>query len=92
MAPDPIDKVMTHQGKKWRYCCQENSGMCNGKWRVKCKGAGAPRKKEKDKQGGQGNAGEDAGEGGSPEDTNNVKRLKIMQVLTEAMQGVDFDQ
>lgn len=24
--PDPIDKVMTHKGKSWHFCCQENGG------------------------------------------------------------------
>jgi hypothetical protein len=91
-APEPINKVMTLRGKKWHYCCQENGGKCGGKWRVhkpsECKGTAAPRKRGKEKQGSRG----DADEGDNPEDSNHAKRLKIMEVLTQAMHGVDFDE
>jgi hypothetical protein len=90
-ALEPID-LMTLRGKKWHYCCQENGGKCGGKWRVhkpsECKGTAALRKRGKEKQGSQG----DTDEGGSSEDSNDVKRLKIMTALTEAMNGVDFEE
>jgi hypothetical protein len=90
-APDPIDKVMSHKGKKWHYCCEENGGKCGGKWRVhkpsECKGTADPnRKRGSQKQGGRGGPSNGAG------DPNDVKRLKIMEVLTAAMEGVVFDE
>ena len=90
--PDPIDKVMTHKGKSWHYCCQENGGKCEGKWRVhkpsECKGT-AGTKRIKGRQDGRSGA-EEAGGGGSQDggNANDAKRMKIMEALTDAMVGV----
>jgi hypothetical protein len=89
--PDPIDKVMTNKGKNWHFCCQENGGKCDGKWRVhkpsECKGT-AVAKRAKAKQDGR-NTTEGAGGGGGQDgDPDDSKRMKIMEALTGAMEGV----
>ena len=78
--PDPIDKVMVHKGKSWHFCCQENSGKCNGKWRVhkpiECKGM-AGKKRGNEKQEGRSNTG-GGGDRGSHdiESADDGKRMK----------------
>jgi hypothetical protein len=90
--PEPIDKVMTHKGKNWHFCCQENGGKCEGKWRVhkpsECKGT-VVAKRAKGRQDGQSKA-EEAGGGGSQDGGNldDSKQMKIMEALTGAMEGV----
>ena len=31
--PNPVNKVMTHKGKPWHFCCEATGGKCGGKWR-----------------------------------------------------------
>jgi hypothetical protein len=92
--PDPIDKVMTHKGKSWHFCCQENGGKCDGKWRVhkpaECKGT-AGMKRGKGKQGGRNQEGGGGGGGGGGDrddgSADHEKRLKIMEALADAVLG-----
>ena len=86
---------MSHKGKNWHFCCQENGGKCGGKWRVhkpsECKGtAGQKRgqsKQESRASTGGGDGGGDNHDGGNADDG---KRMKIMQALSHAMVGIQF--
>jgi hypothetical protein len=85
--PDPIDEVLVHKGKSWHFCCQENGGKCNGKWRVhkpiECTGL-VGKKRGKEKQKGRSNT-EGGGDGGSHDrgSADDGKRMK-----RDAMIGV----
>jgi hypothetical protein len=84
--PNPIDKTMTHKGKQWHFCCEENGGKCGGKWRVhkpkECRGTAATTGK---KRGSSGSAGKS--------DVPDTKRLKIMAAVEGLLaDGYDSDE
>jgi hypothetical protein len=81
---------LTHKGKSWHFCCQENGGKCNGKWRVhkptECTGL-VGKKRGKEKQKGRSNT-EGGGDGGSHDrgSADDGKRMK-----RDAMIGVQSE-
>jgi hypothetical protein len=78
--PTPIDKVMTHKGKAWHFCCEANGGKCGGKWRVhkpsECRGTAGK------KRGGH--------EGEKASAAPDTKRLKIMAAV-EGLLADDYE-